>query len=48
MRVWDAATGSRRFSLQPFTPYLDGLAFSGPMLVTTGVNDAISVSTFDC
>lgn len=46
VRVWDAITGLRRFTLAPFTAYLDGLAFAGPLLVTTGVNDAISVSTF--
>ena len=46
VKVWDTATGQRRFSLQPFTAYLDGLAFAGSTLLTTGVNDAISVTDF--
>jgi len=47
VRVWDTATGARRFSMSPFTAYLDGIAVVNQTLVTTGVNDAISVSRFD-
>ena len=46
VRVWDAVSGARRFTMSPFTAYLDGLAFHNNVLVTTGVNDAISVSDF--
>ena len=46
IRCWDAATGACRFSLAPFTAYLDGLAYSDGLLVTTGSNNSVSLHNF--
>ena len=46
VQVWDVASGARRFSMQTFTEYLDGVCFSRAKLFTTGTNDSISVTDF--
>ena len=46
IRCWDAATGTCRFSLAPFTAYLDGLAFRDGLLVATGSNNSVSLHNF--
>jgi len=46
VRVWCASTGTLRFSLAPFTSYLDGLAFKDHALLTTGCNNAVSMHDF--
>jgi WD40 repeat protein len=46
IRCWDASTGACRFSLAPFTAYLDGLAFRDGLLVATGSNNSVSLHNF--
>jgi len=46
VRCWDAVTGESRFTLQPFTAYLDSVAFNGSVLASTGTNNAVVVHDF--